>query len=884
MSFWDWLFRRRRREEELDEEVQAHLRMAAQERMEQGETAEQARASAVREFSNVTLVKEVTRDMWGFRWLETLLQDLCYGLRQLRRNPGFTAVAVLTLGLGIGANTAIFSVVNAVVLRPLPYEDPDRLALIKERIPMIDPLPITVCAPDVIQFRRQNQVFDSVAAFHFGQADLSGVAEPERVNADRVNANLFSLLGVQPVVGREFTADEDQPGHPVAILSYGLWQRHFGANPDVIGRTVALDRQPYTVIGVMPRSFVFPLPGMNQGKAADLFVPMAFTHDELSDVGDNFNFSVLARLKPGVSLARANADVEAIAHDILETYPPQFRNAVNLSAVVLPLGDQVVGKVRMLLLLLLGAVSFVLLIACANVANLLLTRAAGRQKEIAVRLTMGAGRLRLLRQFVAESILLAVLGAGLGLILAFWITQALVKLMPATIPRVHAIGLDLSVLAFTLALAVLTGLVFGAAPALAASRTDLNSTLKEGGRSALQGPQHQHLQAALLVGEVALSLVLLVGTGLLVRSFAHILDTDPGFQPEHVLTASLYLPGKQYSEDGQVRSFYRNLIERLGQLPGVKMAGASTDLPLEGGWNHVVTPEDYRTAPGAGLNVAYHSIIEGNYLQTMGIPLLRGRYFTSQDKLGSTPVLIVSKSLAGRYWPDQDPIGKRLKWGPAASNDPWLTIVGVVSDAKQSALDTATVPHTYEPYGQHEGAPSNLNVAIRAAGDPASLTSALRAAVWGLDRQLAVAQLRTMDQVISESNAPRRFNVSLLAAFAALAVVLAAIGIYGVIAYSVAQRTHEIGIRMALGAEARDVLKMVIVHGLWLALSGVALGAIGALALTGFLSSLLYGVKPTDPLTFVAVSLLLLAVALIAVYIPARRATKVDPMVALRYE
>jgi len=485
---------------------------------------------------------------------------------------------------------------------------------------------------------------------------------------------------------------------------------------------------------------------------------------------------------------------------------------------------------------------------------------------------------------VAESILLAVLGAGLGLILAFWITQALVKLMPATIPRVHAIGLDLSVLAFTLALAVLTGLVFGAAPALAASRTDLNSTLKEGGRSALQGPQHQHLQAALLVGEVALSLVLLVGTGLLVRSFAHILDTDPGFQPEHVLTASLYLPGKQYSEDGQVRSFYRNLIERLGQLPGVKMAGASTDLPLEGGWNHVVTPEDYRTAPGAGLNVAYHSIIEGNYLQTMGIPLLRGRYFTSQDKLGSTPVLIVSKSLAGRYWPDQDPIGKRLKWGPAASNDPWLTIVGVVSDAKQSALDTATVPHTYEPYGQHEGAPSNLNVAIRAAGDPASLTSALRAAVWGLDRQLAVAQLRTMDQVISESNAPRRFNVSLLAAFAALAVVLAAIGIYGVIAYSVAQRTHEIGIRMALGAEARDVLKMVIVHGLWLALSGVALGAIGALALTGFLSSLLYGVKPTDPLTFVAVSLLLLAVALIAVYIPARRATKVDPMVALRYE
>ena len=878
------LFRRSKPVDDLAEEIRAHLEMEERENLESGMAPDEAHYAALRRFGNVTLAQERSREMWGWSSVETLWQDLHFGARQLRKNPGFTAVAVITLALGIGANTAIFSVVNAVVLRPLPYKDPDRLALIKERIPMIGPLPITVCAPDVIQFQRQNQVFDSVAGFHFGQADLSGVAEPERVNADRVNANLFSLLGVQPVVGRTFTAEEDQPGRYVAILSYGLWQRRFGANPDVLGRTVMLDRQAYAVIGVMPRSFVFPLPGMNQGKAADLFVPMAFTHDELSDVGDNFNFSVLARLKPGVSLARANSDVEAVAHQILETYPPQLRNLINLSAVALPLGDEVVGKVRMLLLLLLGAVGFVLLIACANVTNLFLTRAAGRQKEIAVRLAIGAGRLRLLRQFVAESMLLAVLGAGLGLIVAFLITQVLVKLLPANIPRVHAIGLDLPVLAFTLALAVLTGLVFGSTPALAASRTDLNSTLKEGGRSVLQGPQHRRLRATLVVAEVALSLVLLVGTGLLVRSFAHVLGTDPGFQPEHVLTASLYLPGKRYSEDRQVRSFYRDMIARLGQLPGVEMAGASTDLPLEGGWNHVFTPEDYRATPGAGLNIAYHSIILGNYLQTMGIPLLRGRYFTEQDNLGSTPVLIINESLARRYWPHEDPIGKRLKWGPAASNDPWLTIVGVVSDVKQEALDAATIPHTYEPYGQHEGAPSSLNLAIRAAGDPTSLPSVMRAAVWGLDRQLAVAQVRTMDQVISESNAPRRFNLFMLAAFAVLALVLAAIGIYGVIAYSVAQRTHEFGIRMALGAETGDVLKMVLIHGLWLALSGVALGSISALALTGFLSSLLYGVKPTDPLTFVAVSLLLLAVALMAVYIPARRATKVDPMVALRYE
>jgi predicted permease len=416
--------------------------------------------------------------------------------------------------------------------------------------------------------------------------------------------------------------------------------------------------------------------------------------------------------------------------------------------------------------------------------------------------------------------LLAGLGASLGLGVAFWVTQVLVKLMPATIPRVHAIGLNLPVLAFTLILTALTGLVFGVAPALAASRIDLNSALKEGGRSAMQGHEHHRLRAALVVGEVALSLVLLAGAGLLVRSFARLLETDLGFQPEHVLTASLSLPASQYTADRQLRSFYRDLVERLEQLPGVRAGGASTDLPLEGGWNHVFTPEAYRASPAAGLNVAYHSIIVGNYLQTMGIPLLRGRYFTGQDKLGSTRVLIISESLAKRYWPHQDPIGKRLKWGPAPSNDPWLTIVGVVGDVKQGALDAATIPHTYEPYGQHEGAASSLNVAIRGVGDPASLASALRAAVWGLDHQLAVAQVRTMDQVIRESTAPRRFNLFLLAAFALLALVLAAIGIYGVIAYSAARRTHEIGVRMAMGARKRDVLQLVVSQGMILALWG----------------------------------------------------------------
>ena len=878
------LFRKSRVEKELTEELRFHLEKLIEEKVGKGLTPEDASYAALRELGGVEQIKEECRDMRRVNYIENFAQDVRYGLRMLAKNPGFTAVAVLTLALGIGANTAIFSVVDAVILRPLPYKDPARLVLVKERIPMATPEPIPVCAPDAVQFQRQNQVFESVAAFRGGQFDLSGEGEPERIPAERVNAGLFSLLGVQPVVGRAFTADEDQPGHSLAILSYALWQRRFGARPDVVGRTVTLDRQPYTVIGVMPRSFVFPLRGMEQGDAADVFVPIAFTHDELSAVGDNFNNSVLARLKPGITLARANTDVDAIAYRILQTYPPEFRDRIKLEAIALPLSGQVVGRVRTLLLLLLGAVGFVLLIACANVANLLLTRAAHRQREIAVRLALGAGRLRLLRQLAAESMLLALLGAGLGLLLAFGIMQGLVGWMPANIPRVHAIGLDLPVLAFTLTLAVLTGLAFGVVPTLAASRTDLNSTLKEGGRSAQRGPQHRSLRSALVVAEVALSLVLLVGAGLLVRSFERLLATQPGFRPEHVLTASLSVPQVQYKQDQQIRSFYRELIARLQQLPGVKAIGASTDLPLEAGWEELFTPEGYQPPPGAGLNLCSHSVILGDYLQALGVPLLRGRYFTEQDKPGSTPALIVSESLAKRYWPNQDPIGKRLKTGPPESKDPWLTIVGVVGDVKQGPLDAPTMQHTYESYEQR-GLPGNsLNVAARAAGNPASLASALRAAVWGLDGQLAVAQVRTMGQVIDESTTPRRFNLFLLVAFAALAVALAAIGIYGVISYSVAQRTHEIGIRMALGAERSRVLQFVIGQGFKLTLMGVGLGILGALALTRFLSSLLYGVKPTDPLTFVTVTLILTVVALLACYIPARRATKVDPMVALRYE
>jgi len=811
-----------------------------------------------------------------------LPQDLRHAFRMLRNKPAFTAVAILTLALGIGANTAIFSVVDASILRPLPYSAPGRLVMVKEWIPKAIPDPIPVCAPDAVQFQRENQTFASMAAFWGGQFDLSGGTEPQRINVNRVNATIFPLLGVQPSLGRAFTTEEDQPGHLVAILSNGLWQRQFGADPNIVGRKVTLDRQPYTVVGVMPRSFVFPLPGMNQGETSDLFVPMAFTPAELAAVGDNFNYGVLGRLKPDVTLAQANADVAAIAHRILETYPVEFRSDITLSAIALPLAEQVVGKSRTPLLLLLGAVAFVLLIACINVTNLLLTRATDRQREIAVRLALGASRARLLRQLLAESMLLTLTGAALGLVLAHWIIQGLLALMPAEIPRVHAVGLNLSVLGFTVGLAALTGLVFGIVPALASSRTNVNATLKEGGRSSMEGRQNNRVREVLVVAEVAIAMVLLVGAGLLLRSFQHVLETDPGFQPEHVLTASLSLPEAQYPKEVQIQSFYRQLIGRLQQLPGMQMAGTSTDLPLRAGWNHIFTPEGYQPPPGANLNFSNHSVIFAQYLQTMGVPLLKGRYFTEADKQGSTPVLLVSESLAKRYWPNQDAIGKRLKWGPQESKDPWLTVVGVVGDVKQSTLDVETTPHTYEPLLQNTS--GSANVAIRASGDPAALTSALRAAVWALDPQLAVAQIRTMDQVISESTTSRRFNLFLLAGFAFLALVLSAIGIYGVIAYSVVRRVHEIGIRMALGASGGDVMRLVIGRGLLLLGIGMIIGIAGALAITRSLASFLYGIRPTDPLTFAGVVVILASVAFLASYIPARRATKVDPMIALRYE
>jgi predicted permease len=897
MNLWSRLrswsktaLRRARMESEMDAELRFHIESLAEDLVRTGVAHEEAMRRARIEFDGIERVKEEGREARGARLLDELGQDLRYGARMFRKSPGFTAVAVLTLALGIGANTAIFSVVNAVLLSPLPYANAHRLVLVKEILPNLSAEPFNVSGPDIAGIQKLNHVFEGVGGFRVWTYEFSGRGEPARVTANRISSDLFDVLGVQPFTGRAFAPEEEQFGHQVVILSYGFWQRQFGGQPNVLGQTLNLDRKPYTIVGVMPQSFVFPLPGMLQGVAADLWVPLGLSKEELADFGDDFSYTVVGKLKPGVQQGQVNADLQLVAQGVLETYKQWSRDAnsplgdFRLGMVSVPLHDEVTGPLKPMLLMLLGAVGFVLLIACVNVANLLMMRSVGRQKEMAVRLAIGAGRFRLLRQFFVEGMLLAFTGGGLGLALAVWFKEVLVAHMPTNIPQFHAIEIDWTVLLFSFLLVTLAGLAFSALPTLWASRTDFNPLLQESGRGNSQGPDHHRMRSAFVIVEVALSVMLLVGAGLMVRSFQRLLSTNPGFRPEHVLTASVDLPPTEsYSQNEKVASFYKQLMEKLRQTPGIAAAGASTDLPLLGEWTHAFTVEGYQPPPGPALSLGNHSVIYGDYLQTMGIPLLRGRYFTEQDGPKSTPVLIVSESLAKKYWLGQDPLGKRLKWGPSESTEPWLTVVGVVGDVKQGPLDTAADAHTYEPYPQL-GAPFSLRVAVRGQADPAGLAADVRAVVWSLDRQLALGSVRTMDEVISRSTASRRFSLVLLGAFAALALVLAAIGIYAVLAYSVARRTHEIGVRMALGARSGDVVRLVLGQGLRVTAIGIVFGVAGALVLTRFLQNLLYEVQPTDPTTFVGALLLLFTVSVAASYLPARRAVRVDPMVALRYE
>ncbi|HLK22572.1 MAG TPA: ABC transporter permease [Bryobacteraceae bacterium] len=816
------------------------------------------------------------------------MYDLRYAVRTLLRNPGFTLIAVLALALGIGANTAIFSVMNAVLLRPLPYLAPDRLVLLWQKMSGSASFAKMPCStPDYIDYRDQTRTLENVAAFLEESFTLVNPSGTERVDGARVSANLFPLLGVSPWRGRVFTKDEDRAGNDrVVVLSYGMWKRRFGGDPAILGRTLVFDREPRKVIGVMPQTFDFPGEGLRRGQAAEFWVPTAFSREQLSEDsrGDNFNVSAIGRLKAGVSLEQASADVDRIARRIHETYPAAIQKLFTLDGFVTDLRQHIVGHVKTLLLVLLGAVGFVLLIGCANVANLLLAKASGRRREVAIRTALGAGRSRLIRQLLTESLLLGLTGGAFGLFIAVWLTQLLIHFSPGNVPRLAESQMNLDVLTFAFLLSVLTGALFGLAPALQFSRADLNSDLKEGSRGAAAF-HRSRLRGALVVAEVALSLVLLAGAGLLLRSFVKLAGVPVGFDPDRVLTLSFALPDTNYKTKAQLRTFYTELMDRARALPGVKSVAVGTGLPLMGHWNIVITTEAQAAAGIKSLDSAMFLGVTPVYHQALGIPLLQGRFFQDSDSSDSQAVAIVNTALARRYWPNQNPLGKRFKWGPAENSRTWITVVGVVSDVKQGDLAADTLPEVYLPIPQMPQDPPirGYQLAVRTTGS-SGVVPQLRRIARSLDPEAPLFQVRLMSEVMWESMAPRRFNMLLLTAFAGLALLLASIGIYGVMSYSVSQYTHEIGIRMALGAKAADVLRLIVKEGMGLVILGLVIGTAAALALTRFLSSLLFDVKPWDPLTLTSVSLLLATVAFAASYLPARRATRVDPMIALRYE
>ncbi|MFL6282417.1 MAG: ABC transporter permease [Pyrinomonadaceae bacterium] len=815
--------------------------------------------------------------------MRTLLKDLRYAARVLRKSPGFTVVAVIAIALGVGANTAIFSVVNAVLLKPLNYRDPQQLVLLEHNYKKLD-LHATVAPAGYAYYRDNAKSFSDVAAFSSFSANLTGEGEPERLNAMYVTANMFPALGAQAAEGRTLLPEENDAGrNKVVVLSDGFWHRRFAGLP-IVGKNVTLNGEPYTVVGIMPPSFNLGRE-FGFGQTPDLWAPITFRPEQLApDTGWSTEYlNVVARMKPGVTVEQAQAEMNTIAADVRR----QFLTGTEESSwglLLTPLDEFVVGKIRTALWILLGAVLFVLLIACANVANLMLARSAVRQKEIAVRTALGASRWRVVRQLMTESVLLSLVGGGLGLLLAMWGVDLLLKLNGARIPRAAEIGLDSRVMLFTLGVSVLTGIVFGLAPAFQTSDVNLHGTLKEGGRSGKAGVR-RGVRNALVIAEMSFAVILLVGAGLLIRSFVELQQVSPGFEPRGVLAMQLSLPANKYADANARALFDRRMLEQLRALPGVKTAGTTTSLPMSGSnQSGSFNIEGQPQVPGQDPPHGSRWLASEDYLQTMGIRLVRGRLFDSHDTNDAQQVAIVDETLARKYWGTEDPVGKRITFEGPDDKPRWREVVGLVAHVRNEGLEGESRGQYYVPYAQATGGGQNLYVVVRTDGDPASLAPSVRGAIAGIDRDLPVFRVATMEQMVSDSLAQRRFSMLLFGIFAALALVLAVVGLYGVMSYAVAQRTHEIGLRMALGAQGRDVLRMVVGQGMGLVAVGLGIGLLGALGLTRLMASLLYGVSASDPLTYAGIAILLGAVALLASYIPARRATKVDPMVALRYE